>query len=66
MVETMWLAMLLVCYTPDAQSCAISTQPDSLYYTEAECIDEVMAGMNVMGTQAFHVNGGCVKIGSST
>lgn len=57
--------MLLVCYTPNADSCVISTQPDKLYYTEAECLDEVITGMNVMGTQAFHVNGGCVKIGST-
>jgi len=61
----MWLAMLLVCSTPEAFSCTVITQSDSLFYTEEACMKEVVLGINVMSTRTFHVNGGCVKIGSS-
>lgn len=61
----MWLAMLLVCSAPEAFSCTVVTQSDNLFYSEEACMKEVITGMNIMGTQAFHVNGGCVKIGST-
>lgn len=61
----MWLAMLLVCSTPETFSCTVITQPDNLFYSEEVCMGEVLIGIETLSTQAFHVNGGCVKIGSS-
>ena len=61
----MWLAMLLICSTPEAFSCTIVAQPDNLFYSEEACMREVLTGIEVLGPQAFHVTGGCIKIGSS-
>ena len=61
----MWLAMLIVCSTPDVQSCTIVAQTDSLYATEATCLSNAQQGIMYFSSNSFHVNGGCVKIGES-
>ena len=61
----MWLAMLLTCSTPEAFSCITITQPNNLFYSEKICMGEVLVGIQTLSPQAFYVNGGCIKIGSS-
>jgi hypothetical protein len=62
---SMWLATLIICATSDVWSCAISSQPDSLYLTEEACLEEVALGISYFSASATYVSGGCVKIGST-
>jgi len=61
----MWLATLLICTTSDVRNCEISTQPNTLYFTEEVCLEEVALGISHFSTSSVYVAGGCVKIGST-
>jgi len=61
----MWLATLLICTTSDVWTCEISTQPDSLYFNEETCLEEVALGIAYFSASSVYVSGGCVKIGST-
>ena len=62
----MWLATLIICTTPDVNTCGLSARANDLLITEAACDVVVESAVNSIGPYAYHISGGCVKVGEST
>jgi hypothetical protein len=62
----MWLATILICTTASTQTCSISARPGELLLTEEACGAVVQSAVTSFGPYAYHVKGGCIKIGEST
>ena len=61
----MFLAMALICTTPDTITCNVITQSDNLYYSYQECSHEVQELVDLLGPQVHLVTGTCLKLGES-
>ena len=61
----MWLAMVLACSTPYAQSCIVFAKNEELFMTEELCKEEVDMGVDIMEAQGFFARPACFKIGTS-
>jgi hypothetical protein len=62
----MWLATLIICTTPNVNTCSISTRNSELLLTESACDAVVQSAVTSIGPYAYRIAGGCVKIGDST
>ena len=49
----MWLAIVLACSTPYAQSCILFAKQDDLFATEELCKEETEMGVAIMESQGF-------------
>ena len=61
----MWLAMVLACSTPYAQSCTVFAKNEQLFMTEELCKEETDRVMVMMQSQGFFVRPACFKIGTN-
>ena len=61
----MWLATLIICTTPNENTCSLSTRSNELLLTEAACNAVVQSAVSSIGPYAYRIAGGCVKIGES-
>tara|TARA_R100001086_G_C11785399_1_gene244753 strand:- start:688 stop:876 length:189 start_codon:yes stop_codon:yes gene_type:complete len=61
----MWLAVVLACSTPYAQSCIVFAKQDDLFPTEQACKEEVDMGVAIMEAQGFFARPACFKIGTN-
>ena len=61
----MWLAMVLACSTPYAQSCIVFAKNEQLFMTEELCKEETDRVMVMMQSQGFFVRPACFKIGTN-
>jgi len=59
----MWLAALLICTTPDVNTCNISARPNELLHTESECAAVVESAVASLSPYTYYISGGCVEIG---
>ena len=58
----MWLAIVLACSTPYAQSCILFAKQDDLFATEELCKEETEMGVAIMESQGFFSRPACFKI----
>jgi len=61
----MWLAVVLACSTPYAQSCIVFAKQENLFVTEQACQEEVNMGVAIMESQGFYARPACFKIGNN-
>ena len=61
----MWLAIVLACSTPYAQSCILFAKQDDLFATEELCKEETEMGVAIMESQGFFSRPACFKIGTN-
>ena len=61
----MWLAIVIACSTPYAQSCIIFAKQDDLFATEQACKEETDMGVAIMESQGFFSRPACFKIGET-
>ena len=60
----MWLAIVLACSTPYANSCIIFAKQNELFMTEELCKEDVDVGIAIMQSQGFYAVPACFKIGT--
>ena len=61
----MWLAVVLACSTPYAQSCIVFAKQNDLFATEQACKEEVDMGVAIMQAQGMYARPACFKIGET-
>jgi len=61
----MWLAIVLACSTPSAESCIIFAKNNDLFITEELCKKETEMGVDIMEAQGFFARPACFKIGTN-
>jgi len=61
----MWLAVVLACSTPYANSCIIFAKQNDLFITEELCKKDVDMGVDIMQAQGFYAIPACFQIGTN-
>tara|TARA_Y100001937_G_C7056040_1_gene301453 strand:+ start:125 stop:313 length:189 start_codon:yes stop_codon:yes gene_type:complete len=61
----MWLAVILACSTPYAQSCIIFAKQNDLFMTEETCKEDVDVGVVMMQTQGYYAVPACFQVGQN-
>ena len=61
----MWLAVVLACSTPYANSCIIFAKQNDLFITEELCKKDVDMGVDIMEAQGFFARPACFQIGTN-
>ena len=61
----MWLAVVIACSTPYADSCILFAKQDHLFATEKLCKEEVDLGVAIMKSQGIFSKPACFKIGTN-
>jgi len=61
----MWLAVVIACSTPYADSCIIFAKQNDLFVTEELCKKEVDTGVSIMRSQGIFSKPACFKIGTN-
>jgi hypothetical protein len=60
-----WVAVIIMCMTPVADSCFVINLPDP-FTNEMECKEEVLAGVDYFTKQNTYARGKCIKINSTS
>tara|TARA_Y100000004_G_scaffold145240_1_gene165670 strand:- start:25 stop:213 length:189 start_codon:yes stop_codon:yes gene_type:complete len=61
----MWLAIVLACSTPYAQSCIVFAKNEELFITEELCKEETDKVIVMMQFQRMFARPACFKIGTN-
>lgn len=61
----MWLALVVVCTTPDVVSCNVLAKSDNVFLTEESCREEVTYAVDLLSPSVYYVFGGCSKLGEA-
>lgn len=62
----MFLAALLICSTPQVQSCMVVANSKNIWYSKAECQADAMNLALGLVDKGFAVRPYCFKVGEST
>lgn len=60
--DTMWVAIMLMCYDPSALSCMVIAKPEA-FYQEAKCLEEAEVVASNMRKKNIYAVPACFKIG---
>jgi len=61
----MWLAIVLACSTPYAQSCIVFAKQEELFITEELCKEETDQVVLMMQSQGMFARPACFQIGKN-
>lgn len=61
----MWLAVLMVCSTPEVLSCIVVGNTEQLWPTEEQCKADVLSVGAKFMMEGYFVRPNCFKIGES-
>tara|TARA_R110002153_G_scaffold120520_5_gene265856 strand:+ start:1491 stop:1679 length:189 start_codon:yes stop_codon:yes gene_type:complete len=61
----MWVAIVIACSTPLAESCQVFANKDRVFYSESTCKDDSYKMIGYLLSQGIFAKDGCMKIGES-
>jgi hypothetical protein len=61
----MWLAVVLACTSPFADSCQVLAKSDELFYSEAACMEETDTMVLYLTGKGVRASPRCFKVGEA-
>ena len=61
----MWLAIVLACSTPMANSCVLFAKNEKMFYTSNECEVETKRMISLLHQKRIYGVPSCIKIGTN-